>query len=49
MTNLRFKAEKEARPESDPKIIIPEKYNNLLDVFLKKNSDTVLSYQKYDY
>ena len=37
--NLEFKAEKEARPETNLKTIVLEKYYDFLDVFLKKNSD----------
>lgn len=38
---------KKARLETDYKYIILEKYHNLLDMFLKKDSDIFSSYQKY--
>ena len=47
--DLEFQAEKEARPETNPKTVVPEEYHDLLDVFSKKNSDTLPPYQKYDY
>ena len=49
MRDLEFQVAKEAKPETDPKSVVPEEYHNLLDVFLKKDSDTLLPYQKYDY
>ena len=41
MRDLEFQAEKEARPETDPKSVVPKEYHDLLDVFSKKNSDTL--------
>ncbi len=49
MKDLEYQAEKEARPKTDPRSIIPEEYHNLLDVFFKKNSDTLPPHQKYDH
>ena len=49
MKDIKYQAEKKARAETNPKSIIPKKYHNFLDVFLKKNSDTLLLYQKYKY
>lgn len=47
MKNLEYQVEKEARPETNPRSIVLEKYNNFLNIFSKKISDTFLSYQKY--
>ena len=49
MRNLEYQVEKEARPEINPRSILMEEYHNLLDVFLKKNSDMSFSYQKYNH
>ena len=38
---LKFQAEKKARPKTNLKIVVLKKYHNLLDVFLKKNSDSL--------
>ena len=40
---------KKAKAKIDPKIVVLQEYHNFLDVFLKKNSDTFSSYQKYYY
>lgn len=37
-----------ARPKLNLKNIILGKYHNFLDIFSKKNSDTLFLYQKYD-
>ena len=47
--DLEYQREKGARPETNPKTVIPEEYYNLLDVFSKKNLDTLLFRQKYDH
>ena len=47
--NLKYQAEKKARPETDPKNVIPEKYHDFLDVFSKKNSDISPSHQNYNH
>ncbi len=49
MRDLEYQAEKEARPETNPRSVVPEEYHDLLDVFSKKNSDTLLPHQKYDH
>ncbi len=49
MKDLEYQAEKEARPETDPRSVVPEEYHDLLDIFSKKYSDTLLPHQKYDY
>ena len=47
--DLKYQAEKKARPETDPKNVVPEEYHNLLDVFSKKDSDILPSHRKYDH
>ena len=47
--NLKFLAEKKARPEINLKTIVLKKYYNFSNVFLKKNSDTPPFHRKYDY
>ena len=49
MRDIQYQAEKEAKAETDPKSIIPQEYHNLLDVFSKKDSDTLPLHQKYDH
>ena len=49
MRDLEFQAEKEARPETNPKTVVPEEYHDLLDVFSKKDSDTLPPHRKYDH
>ena len=46
---LKFSAEKEARPETNLKTVVLEKYHDFLDVFSKKDLNTLLSYRKYDH
>ncbi len=49
MRDLEYQAEKETKPETDPRTVVPEEYHDLLDVFSKKNSDTLPPHQKYDH
>ena len=49
MKNLEYQVEKEARPETNPRSIVLEEDHNLLNVFSKKNSNTLLFHQKYDH
>ena len=42
--DLEFQAKKKARSEINPKTVVLEEYHDILDVFSKKNSDTLLSY-----
>ena len=49
MRDIQYQAEKEARAETDPKSVVPQEYHNFLDVFSKKDSDTLPPYQKYDH
>ncbi len=47
MRDLEYQAEKEARPETDPRNVVTKKYHDLLNVFSKKDSDTLPPHQKY--
>ncbi len=47
--DLKYQSEKKSRLEINSKIVRPEKYHNLLEIFSKKNLDTLLLYQKYEY
>ncbi len=49
MRNLEYQAEKEAKPETDLRTVVPAEYHDLLDVFSKKNLDTLSPHQKYDH
>ena len=49
MKDLEFQAEKEARPETNPKTVVPKKYHDFLDVFLKKDLDTLPAHRKYNH
>lgn len=42
--NLEFQAINKARPKTKLKNIVPKEYHDFLDVFLKKNLDTLLSH-----
>ena len=46
---LEYQAEKKTRPETNRKSIVLQEYHNSLDVFSKKDSDTLPSYQKYNH
>ena len=49
MRDLEYQAKKGARPEANPRSVVPKEYHDLLNVFSKKNSDTLPPYRKYDY
>ena len=49
MRDLEYQAEKKVRPEINLKSIVLEKYYNLLDIFSKKDSDTLFPHRKYDH
>ena len=49
MRDIQYQAEKEARAETDPKSVVPQEYHDFLDVFSKKDSDTLLPHRKYDH
>ena len=46
MKDIQYQAEKEARAKINLKSVIPQEYYNFLHVFLKKDSDTLMPYQK---
>ena len=47
--DLEFQVEKEVKPETNSKIVIPEEYHDFLDLFSKKDLNTLSAYQKYDH
>lgn len=49
MRNLEYQVEKKSRSEIDPKTVILKKYHDLLYVFSKQNSNTLLLHQKYNH
>ncbi len=49
MRDLEYQAEKEARQETNLRTVVPEEYHDLLDVFFKKNSDTLPPHRKYNH
>ena len=49
MKDLEYQAEKEARPETNLRSVVLEEYHNLLDVFSKKNSNTLLPHREYNH
>ena len=44
MRDIQYQAEKEARAKTNPKSVVPQKYHNFLNVFSKKDSDTLPLY-----
>ena len=48
MRDIQYQAGKKARAETNLKSVIPQEYHNFLDVFSKKDSDTLLPYRIYD-
>ena len=49
MRDIQYQAEKEARAKTDPKSIVPQEYYDLLNIFSKKDSDTLPPHRKYDH
>ena len=49
MRDIWYQAEKEDIAITNPKSVVPQEYHNFLGVSLKKNSDTLFLYQKYDH
>lgn len=47
--DIQYQIEKDDKTEIIPKNIISQKYHTFLDICSKKDSDTLFSYQKYDY
>ena len=49
MRDIQYQDKKKARAEIDPISVVPQEYYDFLDVFSKKNSDTLFPYWKYDH
>ena len=49
MRDIQYQAEKEARAETNPKSVVPQEYHDFLDVFSKKDLDTLPPHRKYDH
>ena len=49
MRDLEYQTEKEARPDTNSRSIVPKRYHDLLDIFSKKGSNILLSNRKYDH
>ena len=47
--DIQYQTEKEVSAETNPRNVVPQKYYNLLNIFSKKNSDTLPPYRKYDH
>lgn len=47
--DLEYQVEKEARSATDWRTVVAAEYHDFLDIFPKKNLDTLPSYQKYDH
>ena len=47
--DIQYQVEKEVKAETDPKSVAPQEYHDFLDIFSKKNSDTLPPRQKYDH
>ena len=44
MRDIQYQVEKKAGAEIDPISVLPQEYHDFLDVFLKKNLDTLFPY-----
>ena len=49
MRDIQYQAEKEARVETNLKNVVPQEYHDFLDVFSKKDLDTLPLHRKYDH
>ena len=49
MKDIQYQAEKEARAETNSTSVVPQEYHDFLDVFSKKDSDTLPPYRKYNH
>lgn len=49
MRDLEYKEEKEARRETNLRTVVTLEYHDLVNIFSKKDSDTLFLYQKYDH
>lgn len=49
MRDIQYESEKEVKVKIDSQSITSQEYYDFLNVFSKKNSNTLFSYQKYGY
>lgn len=49
MRNIQYQTKKKTRAETNPKCVVPQEYHNFLNVFSKKDLDTLFLHQKYDH
>lgn len=49
MRDIEYQLNKQTKPVTDPKTIVPEEYHDFIDVFSKQDSDTLSSHSKYDH
>ena len=49
MKDIQYQAEKEARVETDLRSVVPQEYHDFLNIFSKKDLDTLFSHQKYNH
>ena len=49
MRDIQYQAEKGAKAKINPTSIVPQEYHNFLNVFSKKDLDTLFPHQKYDH
>ncbi len=49
MRDIQYQAETKARAETNTKSIVPQEYHDFLDIFSKKDSDTLLPHRQYNH
>ena len=49
MSDIQYQVEKEVRAEINLRSVVSQEYYNFLNVFSKKDSDTLLLHYKYDH
>ena len=49
MQDIEYQLNKVTKPLTDPKTVVPVKYHDFIDVFLKKASDTLSLHTKFDH
>lgn len=49
MIDIQYQGEKEARVNIDPKNVVSQQYHNFVNVFSKKDFNTLTSYENYDH
>lgn len=49
MKDIQSQTGKKTRAKTNPKSVLTQEYYNFLHIILKKDSNTLLLYQKYDY